>query len=75
MGDQQVRVELHRFVDDLLDRVDGEQDSRDLLVGIAHDGADRVPGLGPLGGPQVLQRGDDFRQTGHGERLPACSSR
>lgn len=73
VGDQQVRAQLHRLVDDLLDRVDGEEDPRDLLLGFAHDGADRVPGLGPLGGPQVLQRGDDFRQTGHGERLPAWS--
>ncbi len=60
VGDQQAGAQLHRLVDGLPDRVDGEQDPRDLLVGLAHDGADRVPGLGPLGGPQVLQRGDDF---------------
>ncbi len=65
VGDQQVGAELHRLVDDLLHGVDGEQDPGDLLAGVAHDRADRVPGLGPLGGPQVLQRGDDFRQTGH----------
>lgn len=68
VGDQQVGAQLQRLVDDLLDRVDGEQDPPDLLVGIAHDGADRVPGLGPLGGPQGLQRGDDFRQTGHAQK-------
>ncbi len=60
VGDQQAGAELHRLVDGLLDRVDGEEDARDLLVRLAHDGADRVPGLGPLGGPQVVQRGDDF---------------
>ena len=75
VGDQQIGAQLHRLVHDLPDRVDGEEDPCDLLVGVAHDGADRVPGLGPLGGPQVLQRGDDFRQTGHGQRLPGCSRR
>ncbi len=74
VGDQQVGAELHRLVDDLLDGVDGEQHPGDLLAGVAHHRADRVPGLGPLGGPQVLQRGDDFRQTGHGPRLPGCSA-
>ncbi len=74
VGDQQVGAELDGLVDDLLDGVDGEQDPGDLLAGVAHDRADRVPGLGPLGGPQVLQRGDDFRQTGHGPRLPGCSA-
>lgn len=68
VGDEQAGAQFHRLVDDLLDRVDGEQDPRDLLVGVARDGADRVPGLGPLGGPQGLQRGDDFRQTGHGSK-------
>lgn len=68
VGDEQAGAELDRLVDDLLDRVDGEQDPGDLLAGVAHDGADRVPGLGPLGGPQVVQRGDDFRQTGHGQK-------
>lgn len=67
VGDQQVGAQLHRLVDDLLDRVDGEQDPRDLLVGVAHDGADRVPGLGPLGRPEVLQRGDDVREAGRGD--------
>ncbi|GAA3236245.1 hypothetical protein GCM10020256_54750 [Streptomyces thermocoprophilus] len=66
VGDEQVGAQFHRLVDDLPHGIDGEQDPRDLLVGVARDGADRVPGLGPLGGPQVLQRGDDFRQTGHG---------
>ncbi len=60
VGDEQVGAEGHGLVGDLLHGVDGEQDPRDLLAGVAHDGADRVPGLGPLGGPQVLQRGDDF---------------
>ncbi len=80
VGDQQIGAQLHRLVDDLLDRVDGEQHACDVLVRVAHDGADRVPGLGPLGGPQVLQRGDDFGQagyglTGHGERLPGRAGR
>lgn len=80
VGDQQVGAQLHRLVDDLLDRVHGEQHAGDVLVRVAHDGADRVPGLGPLGGPQVLQRGDDFGQagyglTGHGERLPGRTVR
>ncbi len=60
VGDEQVRAQLHRLVGDLLDGVHREQDPGDLLAGVAHDGADRVPGLGPLGGPQVVQRGDDF---------------
>lgn len=60
MGDEQTGAELDGFLDDLLDGIDGEQNPGDLLLGVAHDRADRVPGLGPLGGPQVLQRGDDF---------------
>lgn len=48
--DQQVRAQLHRLVDGLLDGVHGEQDPGDLRVGVAGDGADRVPRLGPLGG-------------------------
>ncbi|CAM5543887.1 hypothetical protein SGLAM104S_07153 [Streptomyces glaucescens] len=77
VGDQQVGAELHGLVaDDLLDGVDGEQDPGDLLAwGTPIDRSDRVPGLGPFGGPQVLQRGDDFRQTGHEQQqLPACSA-
>lgn len=75
VGDEQVGAQLHRLVDDLLDGVHREQDPADLLVGVARDGTDRVPGLGPLGGPQGLQRGDDFRQTGHIARLPARMAR
>lgn len=69
--DQEAGAQLHRLVDGLLDGVHGEQHPGDLGVGVAGDRADRVPRLGPLGGPQLLERGDDFRQTGHGERLPS----
>lgn len=70
VGDEQAGAQFHRLVDDVLDGVDGEQYARDLLVGVAADRADRVPSLGPLRGPEGVERGDDFRQTGHGERLP-----
>ncbi len=71
VGDEEVRAELHGFVDGLLDRVDGEQDPAHPGVGIAADRTDRVPALGPLRGPEGVERGDDFRQTGHADRLPA----
>lgn len=48
--DQEVRAQLHRLVDGLLDGVHREQDPGDLGVGVADDRADRVPRLGPLGG-------------------------
>lgn len=65
VGDEQVGAEGDRLVGDLLDGVDGEQDAGDLGVGVAADGADGVPLLGPLGRPEGVERGDDFRQTGH----------
>lgn len=74
VGDEQVGVQFHRLVDDVLDRVDGEQDARDVLVGVAADGTDRVPPLGPLRRPEGVERGDDFRQTGHGEKATCLTS-
>lgn len=73
--DQELGAELHRFVDDVLDGVDGDQDPGDLRVGVAADRSDRIPALGQFGGPQGVEGGDDFRQTGHGERLPSRCAR
>ena len=42
---------------------------------VAADRADRVPLLGPLGGPEGVERGDDFRQTGHGGKATCPCSR
>ncbi len=71
VGDDQVGAQLHRLVGDLLDGVHGEQDPGDLGVRVAADGSDGIPLLGPRGGPESVQRGDDFRETGHGPRLPS----
>lgn len=71
VGDQQAGVQLDRLVHDLLDRVDGEEDPGDLLVGVSADRPDRVPVLCPLGGPEGVEGGDDFRQTGH-EQKATC---
>lgn len=75
VGDDQVGAQLHRLVDDVLHGVHGEQDAADLGVGIAADGSDGVPLLGPRGGPQDVQRGDDFGETGHRPRLPSVRER
>lgn len=75
VGDQELGPEAHRLVGDLLDRVDGEEDPGHLRVGVAAHRADRVPALGEFGGPQGVEGGDDFRQTGHGERLPSRCAR
>lgn len=69
VGDEKVGTELHRLVDDLLDRVDGEQHPADLGAGISADRADGVPPFGPLGGPEGVERGEDFRQYGHGWKV------
>lgn len=69
--DDQVGAQLHRLVGDLLDGVHGEEDPGDLGVRVAADGSDGVPLLGPRGGPESVQRGDDFRETGHRPRLPS----
>ncbi|OAH12915.1 hypothetical protein STSP_37870 [Streptomyces jeddahensis] len=73
VGDQQVGTELHGLVGDLLDRVDGEQHPGDLRVRFAAHGADRVPSLGQLGGPESVERGGDFRQTGHEGKASSSS--
>lgn len=75
VGDQELGSQRDRLVGDLLDGVDGEEDPGDLRVGVSADRADRVPALGQFGGPQGVERGDDFRQTGHGERLPSLRAR
>ncbi len=75
VGDQELRSERDGLVGDLLDGVDGEEDPGDLRVGVSADRADRIPALGQIGGPQGVERGDDFRQTGHGERLPSRCAR
>lgn len=66
MGHDEVRAQLLRLVGDLPHGVDGEQHPVDLGVRITADGADRVPSFGPLGRPEGVELGDDFRQTGHG---------
>lgn len=69
MGDDQLGAELDRLVGDLLDGVDGEEHTVDLggrVVDVSADRADRVPTFGPLGRPEGVERGEDFRQTGHG---------
>lgn len=66
VGHDQVRAQLLRLVGDRLDGVDGEEHPVDLGVRITADGADRVPSFGPLGRPEGVEFGDDFRQTGHG---------
>lgn len=75
VGDQELGSERDGLFGDLLDGVDGEEDAGDLRVGVSADRADRVPALGQIGGPQGVERGDDFRQTGHGERLPSRCAR
>ncbi|GAU69386.1 putative hypothetical protein [Streptomyces sp. NBRC 110611] len=69
VGDEEVGAELHRLVDDLLDRVDGEQHTADLRIGVTADRAYGVPPFGPLGGPESVERGEDFRQYGHGWKI------
>ncbi len=71
VGDQQVRAELHRLVDDSLDGVDREEHPAHLGVRIPGDRADRVPSLGEGRGPEGFEGGGYFRQTGHAPRLPA----
>ncbi len=66
VGDDQLGTEGAGLFGDPAHRVDGEEDPVDLRVGVAADGADRVPAFGPLGGPEGVELGDDFRQTGHG---------
>ncbi|SCE15839.1 hypothetical protein GA0115249_11443 [Streptomyces sp. PpalLS-921] len=66
MGDDQLGAEGTGLVGDRLHGIDGEEDPVHLGVRVAADGADRVPSFGPLGGPEGVEFGDDFRQTGHG---------
>lgn len=74
VGDDQLGAELQRLVRDVLDGVDREEHPVDLGVRIAADRADRVPSFGPLGRPEGVELGDDFRQTGHGGKAtcPPC---
>lgn len=80
--DDQLGTELHGLVGDLLDGVDGEEDAVDGVTGVrgvTADRADGVPGFGPLGRPQGVECGEDFRQTGHGYQVtcapcPCCRS-
>lgn len=77
--DDQLGTELHGLVGDLLDGVDGEEYAVGLIVGVAADRADGVPGFGPLGRPQDVECGEDFRQTGHAYKVtcapcPCCRS-
>lgn len=74
MGDDQLGAEPDRLVGDFLDGVDGEQHASDLRTGVAADRTDRVPLLRTLGRPEDVERGDDFRQTGHANRLPALGA-
>lgn len=66
VGDDQLGAEGPGLLGDLPHRVDGEEDAVHLRLRVAADGADRVPSFGPLGGPEGVELGDDFRQTGHG---------
>lgn len=66
VGDDQLGAEGAGLLGDLPHRVDGEEDAVHLRLRVAADGADRVPSFGPLGGPEGVELGDDFRQTGHG---------
>ena len=43
-------------------------------VRVSADRADRVPLLGPLGGPEGVERGDDFRETGHGGKATCLAA-
>lgn len=68
--DQQVGAGGDRLVDDLTDRVDGEQHPADLGVRVSADEPDGVPLLGPRRGPEGFEGGDDVGQFRHGSRLP-----
>lgn len=71
VGDEQVGAQFHRLVDDLLYGVDGEQHPGDLGIGVAADGADGVPLLGPRGGQRASSAAmtSERRGTGQGYRL------
>lgn len=67
MGDDEVGAEPHGFVDDLLHRVDREQDPGDLGVGVTADGADGVPLLGPRGGQRASRAAMTSQRRGTGQ--------
>ena len=69
VGDEQVGAPRDRLVDDGLHRIDGEQDPRDVGVGVADHGADGVPVVGPARVVQLVEDGDDVTQRGHGPSL------
>lgn len=66
VGDEQVRAEPYRLVDDLLDGVDGEQHAGDLGGRISADQADGVPRLGQLRRPEGVESGEDVGERGCG---------
>lgn len=70
VGDEEIGAELHRFVDDLLDRVDGEQHTADLGIGVAADRPDGIPPFGPLGGQRASSAVRTSDSTGTEGRLP-----
>jgi len=57
VGDQQIRADPYRLVDDLLHRVDGEKHPADLGGRVAAHQADGVPGLRELGRPEGVESG------------------
>jgi hypothetical protein len=69
VGDQQVGADADRLVGDLGQRVHREQHAPHLGVRVAADRADRVPGLGQLGGPESVEGGDDIGHSGHGRKI------
>ena len=69
VGDQQVGTPGDRLVDDGLHGIDGEEDPRDVGVGVADHGADGVPVGGPARVVQLVQDGDDVTQRRHGPSL------
>lgn len=71
VGDDQLGAEGPGLFGDLPHRVDGEEDPVHRRVGVAADGADRIPSFGPLGGQRASSSAMTSDRRGTGERLPA----
>jgi hypothetical protein len=62
VGQHQLGALVDGLVDDVLDRVDGQQDAVHEGVRVSADQARAVPVLRPRRGVQLVEDGDDLRQ-------------